>query len=123
MKLPIQFMEQKNIIQIASLTDRVLLDINGHSGWGGNYSYGMCIAIDTELKNVNTDWLKHLCLWMASMRSSYNDALFIESDRLYLLRHYHKELNCEQYNLIVEQQIGLVQNLVRHYKHSMQTSH
>lgn len=121
MKLPAPFIAQENIKQITSLTDRVLLDINGTPAWVGNYAYGMCLAIDTGLQNINTKWLMHVCLWLASKCSFTDDSLILESSRLYLLRHYSKELNHQQYKKLIYQQTKLVKWLFKHYTNTILT--
>ncbi|CAI1236146.1 hypothetical protein [Serratia quinivorans] len=114
MKLPDALTSLSTVRLCATRSDRLLLEIDGTSAWCGCYPYGICLAVDTTLSNVESRWLQQICLWFASTHAAMNDSLLLESGRLILLRRYEPGLDGTQWEAAINQQLAVADWLARH---------
>lgn len=97
---------------------KIWLDIRGRKAWISSFPEAYVIAMDTDLTNVNKEWLRRFCLSLFTVRESFNDSLVLEGDRLFLLRRYPAELLQEEWGGRINHQITVVEWMVSNAFHS-----
>ncbi|MGE8358192.1 MAG: hypothetical protein ACN6N0_17535 [Microvirgula sp.] len=82
------------------------LDLAGEPGWCRVHAQGSCIAV--IIGTIDDDaWLVRICLWLASMRDGLDDGLWLEGDRLWLVRHHARDLSPAELEAALQQQSAI----------------
>lgn len=86
------------------------------SGWCGGGAYGVCVAFAVDGAPHDAAWLAHAALWLASLRSQPDDALWLDDGKLYFVRRYDCDVDAAVLRVGIEQQGAVARWLSAHHE-------
>ncbi|RQR48132.1 hypothetical protein DIE19_33585 [Burkholderia sp. Bp9126] len=93
------------------------------NGWCGSGPHGMCVAFVVEGAPHDATWLTYAALWIASLRSLSDDALWIDNNQLYFVRRYDTDVDMAALRTGIEQQGAVACWLAAHHAAARGTSY
>jgi hypothetical protein len=84
-------------------------------GWCSHGMLGMCVWFGIESKPYDDNWISQATLWLASMRSLADDALWLDGDTLQYMRRYDLDVALPLLCAGIEQQGAVVRWLGVHH--------
>jgi hypothetical protein len=89
-------------------------------GWCTYGMHGMCVWFSIDSAPYDDNWISQVTLWLASMRSQADDALWLDADTLHYIRRYDLDVSLPLLCAGIEQQGTVVRWLNAHHM-AMQT--
>lgn len=112
MEKNVDLIKALGISLLPSVSHRQFFESEFFFGWLWQRENKLCIALRLDDASLSPDWLQIVGVLLSANEETRDDGLFIEQQKVWLIRHYHDKLDLKEIAEKFEMQMAIAHVLI-----------